>query len=393
MSETNSNNINNKNTKNKKTSKNLSKGMQFVPMLLFMVIGAVCGVLIAKYLLKTDSKEIAIDKILIKGALLLLGMYAAIYFQIIIHEAGHLVFGLTTNYRFSSFRVGSFMWLKANDRIRFCRLSLAGTGGQCLLIPPEMKEGNYPFVLYNLGGSIFNLVSALIFGIAVLFTTRTGVLSPILMILAIIGVGFAIVNGIPMRLGTVNNDGYNVLALRENNEALQAFWVQMKVNGQQAAGVRLKDMPDEWFEVPSEEAMKNSMIASLGVLSCSRFMDQMNFQEAEVLIKEILDRKTGIVGLHRNLLVVDQIYCELVGENRADILEQYFSKEQKKFMKLMKKFPSVLRTEYTYALLAKKEDAQAAKIKADFVKIAKNYPYQSEILAEQELIRFAEGLK
>jgi hypothetical protein len=152
-------------------------------------------------------------------------------------------------------------------------------------------------------------------------------------------------------------------------------------------------MPDEWFVVPSEEAMENSITASIGVLACSRLMDQMKFSEAEPLIEELLNMNTGIVGLHRNLLVVDQIYCELVGENRGDILEHFLDKEQKKFMKVMKKFPSVLRTEYVYALLSKRDDALADKIKSDFDKISKNYPYPSEILSERGLIRFAESLR
>ncbi|MDF2510136.1 MAG: hypothetical protein K0S04_2 [Herbinix sp.] len=383
-------------SKNKKSNnKKSNKGKQIIPILFFMLIGAVCGVLIAKYILNvdTESEEIPINTILIKGALLLLGMYVAIFLQIIIHEAGHLLFGLMTSYRFSSFRVGSFMWLKENDRIKFCRLSLAGTGGQCLLIPPEMKEGNYRYVLYNLGGSILNLISTLLFGAAALIFKNIGLLSLILMMLALLGVAFGLMNGIPMRLGMVNNDGYNTLALGKNREALRSFWIQMKVNEQQASGIRLKDMPDEWFVVPSEEAMENSITASIGVLACSRLMDQMKFSEAEPLIEELLNMNTGIVGLHRNLLVVDQIYCELVGENRGDILEHFLDKEQKKFMKVMKKFPSVLRTEYVYALLSKRDDALVDKIKSDFDKISKNYPYPSEILSERGLIRYAESLR
>lgn len=36
-------------------------------------------------------------------------------------------------------------------------------------------------------------------------------------------------NGIPMRMGTVDNDGYNAFALSKNKEAVEAFWVQLKV--------------------------------------------------------------------------------------------------------------------------------------------------------------------
>ncbi len=74
-------------------------------------------------------------------------MYLAIFLQIILHEAGHLLFGLLTGYRFSSFRIGSFMWILQDGKIRFKRFSLAGTGGQCLLLPPPMVDGKMPYVL------------------------------------------------------------------------------------------------------------------------------------------------------------------------------------------------------------------------------------------------------
>ena len=54
-------------------------------------------------------------------------------------------------------------------------------------------------------------------------------------------------NGIPMRLGNVDNDGYNALCLGKSPAALRSFWLQMKINQQISRGVRLKDMPEDWF--------------------------------------------------------------------------------------------------------------------------------------------------
>ena len=59
-------------------------------------------------------------------------------------------------------------------------------------------------------------------------------------------------------------------------------------------------------------------------------------------------------------------------------------------MKSMKTYPSVLRTQYVYALLARKDLAEAAKIKEKFEQCAKTYPYTSEIQSERELIEIAE---
>ena len=60
-------------------------------------------------------------------------------------------------------------------------------------------------------------------------------------------------------------------------------------------------------------------------------------------------------------------------------------------MKSMKKFPSVLRTWYAYALLAERDGEKARKIKDQFEKCAKSYPYPSDIASERELMERVEA--
>ena len=206
------------------------------------------------------------------------------------------------------------------------------------------------------------------------------------------GFALALMNGVPMRFGMVDNDGYNALALRKNSDALRSCWVQMKVNEQMAQGVRVKDMPEEWFFVPTPDQMKNSMIAVMGVFACNRLIDAGAFEEADQLIEKLLKMDTAIIGLHRNLLICDRIYCELISKNRRDKLDEMLDKKQKKFMKTMQQFPSILRTEYTYALLSEKNVEKARNIKKQFEKRARTYPYPSDIESEQELIDIADKI-
>lgn len=260
------------------------------------------------------------------------------------------------------------------------------------MAPPNLTDGRIPFVLYNLGGVIVNFISALLFFGFSLLCSEIQVLSIFLQLFAVVGMAYVLINGIPMRLGTVDNDGYNAWALGKNREALRAFWIQMKANEQMAKGIRLKDMPEEWFVLPSQEQMKNSMIAVIAVFSCNRLMDLKKFEESYQLMKELLRLDSGIVGLHRNLLMEDCIYCELVGENRPEQLSVYYNEQQKKFIKSMKNYPSILRTEYAYALLYEKEMEKAEKIREQFEKVDKNYPYSVEIESERELIDYAEQI-
>ena len=89
-------------------------------------------------------------------------------------------------------------------------------------------------------------------------------------------------------------------------------------------------------------------------------------------------------------MVVDRIYCELIRENRRDVLEDMLDRQQKKFMKSMKNFPSVMRTDYAYALLAEQDMTKAGTIKGRFDKKARTYPHPSEIVGERQLMIYAE---
>ena len=202
----------------------------------------------------------------------------------------------------------------------------------------------------------------------------------------ITGLIIAMANGIPMRLGTVDNDGYNAFSIRKNSASMRAFWVQLKANEQIAKGVRIKDMPAEWFDIPGDADMKNSMVAVIGIMACSRLMDEERFEEADKLMEHFLNIESGIVGLHRHLLICDRTYIELIGENRSELIDRMFDKEQKKFMKTMKTYPSVLRTEYAYALIVENNMEKADKLLKMFEKCALKYPYPNEITAERELI-------
>ena len=55
---------------------------------------------------------------------------------IIIHEAGHLVFGLLSGYKYLLFRVGSLILIKRNNKFEFKKMSIQGTAGQFVLMPP-----------------------------------------------------------------------------------------------------------------------------------------------------------------------------------------------------------------------------------------------------------------
>lgn len=377
-------------SKNATTAKKKKPIMQYViGIVSFISVVIASSILMYKYMSELAVEDRTFGEAFFFVIIILIVLYFSIFLQTVIHETGHLIFGLISGYRFSYFRIKSRIWVKEGGKLKTRRTELPEKGGQCLMSPPDFSDGKMPYVLYNLGGILCNGVAGVIFLILYFLWQDVPTVPAILLMLAVTGFAYALINGIPMHLDTSDNDGRNALSLGKSKEALRAFWVQMKANEQMTKGVRLKDMPEEWFAVPDEEGMKNSMTAVLGVFACKRLMDEKRLEEADRLMEQLLEADTAIVDLHRSLMICDRIYCELVGECREEKLEKLFTKDVEKFMKSMKKSPSVVRTKYAIALICVEDVFAARDELMQLATIAETYPYSSDITSQRELMKLA----
>ena len=117
-------------------------------------------------------------------------------------------------------------------------------------------------------------------------------------------------------------------------------------------------------------------------------MDQHRFREADELMAQLLELDS-LMGLHRNMMVCDRIFVELIGAGRPEIVERFRTKDFEKGLKAMRSLPSVLRTEYAQALLLEKDPKKAERILAQFDVQTKSYPYPCEVEGERELMKIA----
>lgn len=312
-----------------------------------------------------------------------LGLFAVVYCHIGLHELGHLIGGLLSGYSFSSFRLGSIMIMKESGKLRLRRFSIPGTGGQCLMIPPQPVEGKIPFVRYGLGGVLMNTVVAVLALILWLILDKGTIGSVLLMMTALFGAILAISNGLPVRMGQVDNDGCNVRTLKKSSGAMAHYIHQMQISDYLTKGIRVADMPEEWFPKPALSEMTDSMTATAGVFAANRMLEEHRFEEARMWMEQMLEADTAMTELHARLTVADLIFCQLLkGENP----EKWLDKEQKQFMQVMKRSISILRTEYAIALLLEKNEEKARKILTQFEKLTKQYPYPQEAQSERELM-------
>ena len=364
-------------------SKQKKKKSNTLATVILIVCGGVLGVLIGMQVKNETSEKSGLFAFL---HLLLLAI--SFYLQIILHEGGHLIAGRMTGYRFSSFRIGSLMLLKTHEGYSFRKFSIAGTGGQCLLIPPNKKpDGTYPYKLYHLGGVLLNLITAGLFFAIYCFGSMGNVVRSFFLYLAVSGAAYAVMNGIPMRVSGVATDGYNVLHIGKEPFALDAMWLQLKINEAQTEGIRLKDLPEKWFILPENASKNNEIISAIAVFSENRAMDALDFGKAKEIISMLEDSENySVIGIYRNLLLLDKITIDLM-ENGVDADISALNDPQVKVLRRsMAKYPAVIRTEYAVRLL-KEKDPTAAKKYTDLLDaVGKTYPMKSDIESETEIM-------
>lgn len=336
-----------------------------------MVIGGLIGILMA---------ENKMDYSLVEVAVLTVSFVMSVLLHVLIHEAGHMVCGFMTGYRFVSYRIGSLMWEKqADGHIRLSRFSLAGTGGQCLMAPPDYDDGKFPYVLYNLGGGLANFVTAAVCGLLLLLPAPDYVFI-FLWMMILVAVLLGGINLIPIR--KLNNDGSNIVQIGKSPAARRAFWLQMRVNEETSKGVRLKDMPDAWF-APQVENRRNIMVTSIDVLAANRWMDCMQMDAAEEKMKMLM-HENYLAAIYRNLLTFELSFIEMMKGEPGRYTEKTRDAQLQQFAKAMRKFPNILRWEYAKAKLMDQNDEKADKIRLEFEKMAVNYPHPCELVSERE---------
>lgn len=368
------------------TSTKTRKKAQLPSMVLLVLLGALLGIFAAWEMAPVAQSGAGFGTYLISLVWLVVSLMLSLYLQVILHEAGHMVFGLLTGYRFVSFRIGSRMIQVENGRLCRRQYSLSGTGGQCLMAPPEMTDGKMPYKLYNMGGVLANLLTGLLAAGLAATNRDVWTLKALFDMLCFVGVGSALLNGIPMQVQGMPNDGANEVEMGRNPAAQRALWVQLSVNARQVQGVPLREMPEEWFALPAE-GLDNGMIAPLAVLHANYLMDQQRFAEMAQAIDALEAQDTAILPMHRNMLLCDRLTCALLtGEDAAPWLQRWNEKAMLLFRQQMRGFLSVLRTEYAAALLAERDREKARQIKKQFEWRTGNYPYVSEVTSERALL-------
>lgn len=255
-----------------------------------------------------------------------------LFLQVTLHEAGHLICGLASGYRFVSFRIFNFTWIRKDGKWVLKRFSVAGTGGQCLLAPPDRPEEEIPVCGYNMGGVMMNILTALVaLGFLLWMEDLPFMLSVFLVFWVIIGLFLGVTNGVPMKLGGIGNDAYTLRLLRHNPATKHALILQLRINALIQEGMRPKDMPEEWFKQDAATIdYKDILQATIGLMNVSRLLDREEWEDAYRLLEDVKSHSSELIGILQQETDAELLFTALVtgrmeraGELTTDKLLRY----------------------------------------------------------------------
>jgi len=185
------------------------------------------------------------------------------------------------------------------------------------------------------------------------------------------------------------NDGKNLFTLHKDESARRATWVLLRANALLTQGVRFRDMPAHWFE---NVQWNNALQCNLAVFRTLYLADKHDLAAAKVFAEHLLTNAVGMADIHRNGLLGDLLFYELLGECRPAQVAQLYTKQLKNYLKATSSYPSHQLLHYAHALLFLRDPAQAEKARYKFHERCTNHSLRGELPLLHEMMQLVDEI-
>ncbi len=328
--------------------------------------------------------------LIIMGSFVFLAMLL-LYLHIIFHEAGHLICGLLSGWKHLSFRVGNLVLIEQDGKLKWKKTTVMGSGGQCLMIPPDCDYEKCPFFLYFIGGGVANLLTS---GIAFAIGMFTGgIVQIILNLFVIMGVGLGLCNLFPAKLAGTMNDGYQIfIELPQNSVAKKYMYCLMTANAILTDHDSTKALPENIrntiLDLDTSD-LSNTSAVNLLLFKNTILQEEGRYDEAWKICQKIAD-SPDTLQIFKNEANCELLYQEIMGECNNERIKAIYDKKLMEYIKATALYPSRKRLMYSYYLIYKGNESEADKEYQALLKAAKSHPSKAEgtiELKEAERVR------
>ncbi len=307
-----------------------------------LLLGAVIGLIIVVPVIAVMDGEsvttvarnicdkFTLNKVVAIAWMLLAALIATIL-NIVLHEAGHLVAGLMTDYKFVSYRFFNWTLIRKDGRLQWRNFELGGTAGQCLMAPPDKPLEEIDTRWYNAGGVLAQIIITLLAIVLLWAMDLPDWLDMLLGMMALFGILGVLTNGIPMKLGGVANDGYNLLQLDKDLAAKQSFCNVLELNARNQEGQTYGEMPERLFNMPDPIDWKNSMHTATVLASATRKQAKHQWEESYRQLTEACSHKSDIMPLYQ-LELENMMTLACIATGRDEEARQHYTHDVIKYV-------------------------------------------------------------
>ncbi|MBQ8009389.1 MAG: M50 family metallopeptidase [Bacteroidaceae bacterium] len=348
-------------------------GVAIVIMMVLLIDGNLSGF--------HDISDVKTGKLGLAICFSFLSMAIAVVLNIMLHEAGHLVFGLLTGYKFVSYRAFSLTLIKdVQGKFKWKKYSISGTLGQCLMEPPrDFKSENLPYFWYNAGGVIVNILLVIISLVMLKSFDLPMFWECFFFMMMFVGVAIALMNGLPLKSAGLNNDGSNIMELWKHPEKRTDMAHQLLIVAETSKGKRAIEMPEEWFPNPTITDFKDLITITTKNNYICWLEDNLRFEEALEETEKVMEHEAEIPQLIRFELGCDWLLLELALHNRPLQIERINTKQLWAYLQSAGKYSAQKQaTFFAWQLIHENNPADADKILNDMKANQDNYAFIGE---------------
>lgn len=320
----------------------------------------------------------------------MLAMLLSIPFMVITHEAGHLIFGLMTGYKFISYRIFSAVLLRENGKFKLKKQKIPGTAGQCLMAPPKKKNGYYPYKLYNLGGILVCGVLSLIPMVISFFFMSGSDLGMPVFVFGFVSFAMNLMNAIPTNGKSMMNDATNLRMANRSIAGREALWNQLEYIHLHSKNIRTADMPESMFFHPHENDLGNTLVQWQPMANIERHEDLGNYEKAQNEAHYILEKAPFLPPIYEDYFKTEIVYLGAILGNDSERVEKYQKELEKR--NLAKNSVNSQRAQYAYCKLIKKDAEAIDTALRAFEKKIEKEAYTASKEFERRQMEYIDGL-
>ncbi|MBR4178788.1 MAG: hypothetical protein IKR57_05540 [Bacilli bacterium] len=314
-------------------------------------------------------------------------IYVFVYIvSILIHELGHLLFGLRANLEFVSFNVLNFTITKENKKLVIKKVpNINGVSGYCnMAFDDKVKYNSKEVISYFFGGIFFNMIMVIIF--ACILPLTKDYLYLICLLVISVNVYLAFYNMIPIvHKNGLRSDMKQVLLYVNASEFTKIYGKISKIQSYINDGKKLKDIDASLVYMPN--VIDNSTNLQMAFIYIDYLMECNRFDDVIKKVKYVREKAKDIMSFSDENLLKMQLILALYNKNKLNDIAFEWDNDFNKYIRATEgSSPIGIAVEYMYYRLIRNENDKCERCLYKIDKLKKYYGKTREYKEVKEFI-------